>query len=98
MPTPDGWKDKSKCKDLDPYKADQLFFPEGNKANLFAAARAYCETCPVRMTCATYAIVLGINWGAWGGMSPNERRQWARGRRQEIRQLWNTFYPESISA
>jgi WhiB family redox-sensing transcriptional regulator len=93
----DGWKAQGKCQYLPVSYADKLFFPDGQRADAYKPAKAFCETCPVRLTCSTYAIVYRINWGAWGGMSPTDRRRFARGRRQQIVSAWKKMYPTSLS-
>ena len=65
--------------------ADQrLFFPrKGNNARLaVAAAKRYCVSCPVLMPCRDYALSQGRRIvGVWGGLTEDERRAIARGRR-----------------
>lgn len=36
-------------------------------------ARSFCDVCPVRPDCLTYALAHGIDFGVWGGMSAYQR-------------------------
>ena len=40
-----------------------------------AAAREYCERCPVKTECADYAIEHRVHHGVWGGLSERDRRR-----------------------
>jgi WhiB family redox-sensing transcriptional regulator len=54
-----------------PYIDPETFFnPE-----LVEAAKAICESCPIRIQCAAFAIKEGIAEGVWGGLSESERKQ-----------------------
>lgn len=61
--------------------ADDVFFePDGAKpgrpaADRTAAARAYCQDCPITAGCLQYAIDRRIDVGVWGGLDPTERRR-----------------------
>lgn len=53
--------------------APDLFFPgQGEDA---AAAKAVCESCPVRTECLDYALDNAEKHGIWGGKSERERRR-----------------------
>lgn len=43
-------------------------------------ARTYCKACPIRAECLEYAIVNHIDYGMYGGLTPNQRRRirWRR--------------------
>lgn len=51
-----------------------IFFEEGNEST----AKAYCDLCPVRVTCLTWAMENG-EFGIWGGTTESERRAAKRG-------------------
>ncbi|MBB5167148.1 WhiB family transcriptional regulator [Mycobacterium sp. AZCC_0083] len=38
-------------------------------------AKAMCLTCPVLDTCRDWALTNDEDWGVWGGMTPQERRE-----------------------
>jgi WhiB family redox-sensing transcriptional regulator len=42
-------------------------------------ARAICGRCPVIAECLQWAIATNEPWGLWGGMSSDERADWAIG-------------------
>lgn len=71
------WQDRARCLEEDP----ELFFPEGytdRYASQVAAARQVCATCEVRSVCLGYAIDTAQNAGVWGGLTPDERKRFAR--------------------
>jgi hypothetical protein len=39
-----------------------------------AAAKAICDTCPVRRECLLHALQEGEKMGTWGGLTPTERK------------------------
>lgn len=47
-------------------------------------AVALCATCPIRAECLDYALAGCIDYGVWGGCSPEERRVLRRRRRLAI--------------
>jgi len=49
-----------------------LFF--GEYASRIAAAKAICATCPVASKCLEFAIKDNIEFGIYGGMTPDERK------------------------
>jgi len=49
-----------------------LFF--GEYASRIAAAKAICATCPVIDKCRDFAINDNIEFGIYGGMTPDERK------------------------
>ena len=56
-----------------------LFFPEthdngGSKDYSPTTAKKLCQTCPVLLQCAGYALEAREEYGVWGGMSANERK------------------------
>jgi WhiB family transcriptional regulator, redox-sensing transcriptional regulator len=34
-----------------------------------------CRSCPVRIDCLRFAVQAGLDWGVWGGLSPEGRRR-----------------------
>jgi WhiB family redox-sensing transcriptional regulator len=63
------------CASIDP----ELFFPEKSAGGANARmARNICKQCPVRLKCLSYALDNTIEFGIWGGLSRNERRELIR--------------------
>lgn len=64
-----------------------LFFPSCGAGGAAArAAKALCETCPVRPQCAAYARALPEPpEGVWAGMEPGDLKRLARERREQAR-------------
>ena len=56
-----------------------LFFPEtgGNGS----AAKALCQSCPVKLQCLDYALKAGEDHGVWGGLNAHERGKIRNARR-----------------
>jgi WhiB family redox-sensing transcriptional regulator len=46
-----------------------------------AAAKAVCEDCAARAACLEFAVSTNQEYGIWGGMSEEERRDVRRARR-----------------
>ena len=66
------WQQYGACLDHDP----ELFFPIGDTGRALIqleAAKAVCAGCPVRCLCLEWALLAGIHYGVWGGMSETER-------------------------
>lgn len=70
---------ESACREIDP----EIFFPDPSPWMLseIAAAKEVCSICPVREVCLEYAMVNGIEYGVWGGLTRNERRALKKKRR-----------------
>jgi WhiB family redox-sensing transcriptional regulator len=76
-PTDEEWKLRAACRGRDP----ELWFALGkgahgyNHRHLHATqqARAICLQCPVRLECLRYALDTDARWGAWGGLTQNQR-------------------------
>jgi WhiB family transcriptional regulator, redox-sensing transcriptional regulator len=66
------WQDRALCAETDP----DAFFPE--KGEPTTAARRVCMACEVRAECLDYALRTGQQFGVWGGLSPQERRDMRR--------------------
>ena len=63
------WYKRANCRDMD----TNLFFPEDGH-NITQFTREVCQLCDVRMECLNYALRNNIEYGVWGGTSPNQRR------------------------
>ncbi|SDQ34443.1 transcription factor WhiB [Actinopolyspora saharensis] len=71
------WQHRASCRDQDP----ELFFPVsevGPGAEQVQRAKAVCGSCPVRSECLAYAQSNGLDFGIFGGLTPDERRKSAR--------------------
>ena len=44
-------------------------------------AKSFCESCPVRDECLSYALASEQSHGIWGGTTAEERRELVRGAR-----------------
>lgn len=78
----DDWRDDATC--LTAIDGD-LFFPlgtSGPNALQIAEAKEMCARCPVRGRCLDWAEERRIEFGIWGGMTEEERRN---GRRKAAR-------------
>ena len=78
-PTRTDWFDEADCRDAD----TTLFFPVSESGA--AAAKAICETCPVREACLEFAVDTRQPDGVWGGMTPIERHRLIRRRQKAAR-------------
>jgi WhiB family redox-sensing transcriptional regulator len=67
------WRDLASCRQTD----DELFPPEPDRPTT-TAAKKVCARCPVQAACLAEAIRRREPHGVWGGMTPNERRAYAR--------------------
>ena len=68
------WMNDALCAEV----GTKLFFPE--KGASTRPAKRICGDCPVAAMCLQYALDEGIEWGIWGGKSPQERREIRRGK------------------
>lgn len=72
------WTVLALCAQTDP----ELWFPERGHFEQSQVAKAVCGRCPVRGQCLAEAMTRRL-WsddsGIWGGLSPRERRELARG-------------------
>jgi hypothetical protein len=66
------WRDEALCRQTDP----EIFFPELGQNP--TAAKRVCAVCPVRAVCLADAIERREPHGVCGGMTPNERKAYAR--------------------
>lgn len=69
------WLEHAACLGTDP----EPFFPSSDSV-LTSDAVKLCTRCPVRTTCLTHAVEHGEYTGIWGGLTPAQRKRWARDR------------------
>ena len=62
------------CNGKDP----AIWFPDGERS--IVHAQRICDVCPVKQTCAEYAIARPSLVGCWGGLSSRQRER-IRGQR-----------------
>jgi len=68
-----GWRNLTACRDKDP----DLFFPVaggGSAVTQVAEAKQVCAGCPVRPACLDWALRHRQEFGVWGGVTEEERR------------------------
>lgn len=71
------WRGRAACSRLEP----DIFYPVGDGAyarEMTEIAKQACLSCPVRAECLRQALETGEQYGIWGGMTPEERRDLAR--------------------
>lgn len=66
---PGAWMLDGDCASTDP----ELFYPE--KGGSAQPAKRVCAGCPVRITCAEFALTGGDPHGVYGGLSERDRRR-----------------------
>lgn len=54
----------------------ELFFSE--LKSKVAKAKAICDTCPVKLECLEFALNDKIEFGIFGGVTPDERKAMAK--------------------
>jgi WhiB family transcriptional regulator, redox-sensing transcriptional regulator len=68
------WQLLGLCRGQD---SGRFFHPDGergaSRGRREAAAKALCQTCPVRAECAAYALATREPYGVWGGFTEAER-------------------------
>ncbi len=73
------WRKRAACRGIDV----EIFFPESDDdVEAEAAAKAVCESCPVRQACLEHALAHREREGIWGGATERERRRILRQRRK----------------
>jgi WhiB family transcriptional regulator, redox-sensing transcriptional regulator len=75
------WRLEAACRQL----PTDLFFPIGQGPLAQAQirlAKEICNVCPVRARCGEYALTANMQYGVFGGMTEEERRQVRRRIRQ----------------
>ncbi len=68
------WRGEAACK----YLPTELFFPIGHGPRAQAqtsVAKSVCNACSVRAQCLDYALAANAQYGVFGGMSEEERRE-----------------------
>jgi WhiB family redox-sensing transcriptional regulator len=65
------WMDSAACHSLG--VSTDLFFPEYQSEESVSYAKAICKGCPVAGKCLQYALEVPIDFGIWGGFTPQER-------------------------
>ena len=60
------------CTSISLAEADKLFFSDTSKSRI-AKAKALCADCPITSKCLQFAIDEGIEYGIFGGCTPDER-------------------------
>jgi WhiB family transcriptional regulator, redox-sensing transcriptional regulator len=78
--SPAAWMQLGACRDAEP----ELFFPVsavGPARDQMEQAKAICASCLVRLSCLSYALATAQDYGVWGGMGEEERREFRRARR-----------------
>jgi len=65
------WMRQAACRSV----PTKVFFVDDSRANqaAVAAARAWCEICPVRAECLAFAMQHTTLRGIWGGMTESRR-------------------------
>lgn len=70
------WQAEAACRTAEP----ALFFhPEGERGwrrrTRLARAAEYCRSCPVAAACLEHALAVPEEYGIWGGLDPNQRKE-----------------------
>jgi hypothetical protein len=60
------------CASMPLKEADKLFFSESPKR--IATAKALCADCPMQAKCLQFALEEKIEFGIYGGVTPEERK------------------------
>jgi WhiB family transcriptional regulator, redox-sensing transcriptional regulator len=71
---PGYWRQLAACRHAEP----ELFFPvsaTGPSRDQVAEAKAICFGCQVRHQCLAFALDTRQEYGVWGGLSEQERRE-----------------------
>lgn len=74
-----GWQDDAACGE----DTMHLFFAPDNEPSTSKVIReqsaiGICEECPVRGVCRAYALAFGEQYGVWGGLDEERRKEWRR--------------------
>ena len=68
------WQLLAACRGEDP---SAFFHPDGERGPARAArekaAKAICNTCPIKTKCADHALEVREPYGVWGGLSEEDR-------------------------
>lgn len=63
----------------------ELFFPLPNDSRSAQLAIQVCDSCPVKAECLEEALKQSEQFGIWGGMTVEQRRELLRKRTRQIR-------------
>ena len=88
QPTP--WMEHAACK---PHPTEWWFPKRGDPVD---QAKIICHTCPVRIDCLNYALIIPNLVGIWGGMSGRERRDIRSTPKKPIRHGTRTGYHQHL--
>jgi WhiB family redox-sensing transcriptional regulator len=72
------WRYLGQCRGSDP----DVFYPPSEDDFEAQAAKAICQSCPVRQPCLEFALSTREKHGVWGGLTERERRRVLRQRRR----------------
>lgn len=86
------WQAHAACKGCDP----ELFFSTRGDTTPVEEARAVCVECPVRWSCANYALDNWEKHGMWGGLSERQRRP-IRSNRKKRNEVRAKAYIEAVN-
>jgi WhiB family redox-sensing transcriptional regulator len=78
------WRIEAACQEVDP----QLFFPVGasdEAVEQTEMAKSICSQCPVAQECLIFAVTTNQEYGVWGGLDEDERREVRRSWRRATR-------------
>ena len=67
----DAWSTRAACLDYPP----DVFFPDKPGPGNTAEARQVCGGCPVQVECLADALARGENYGVWGGLTEDQRKE-----------------------
>jgi WhiB family transcriptional regulator, redox-sensing transcriptional regulator len=69
---PEHWMKRAACRN---HPQPDMWFPDRDSHHKTAAI-AICKTCPVANNCFQFAKRECIDFGIWGGTTPEQRRGW----------------------
>lgn len=76
-----GWVDQAACKDREPTDWDTIRVNNATQVTVAVErAKDTCLSCPVMMNCLIHSIVYDKRDQVWGGMTDEERMEWASGK------------------
>lgn len=64
--------DKARCKN----EGFDKFFPKKGQSKTAKIAIEICKGCASRFECLRYSMDKKIEYGIWGGSTPQQREQW----------------------
>lgn len=90
------WYANARCKNDDSIYSNYLYVTDDRAAKV---NRSFCNTCPVRLECLEYAIIMREQYGIWGGTTENQRKNLVRSLRRNLSHdalLENPFYRRQV--